>query len=170
VLLMDRFPVGSPVVLSFNATTGAQTSSVTLQTGLSYTLRPWGLAYAASTHQLVAHYRRTSGTDATLDASVFVHNADGTLARRFDLGRFGFVRVQSVRYRADRDELVLLAVDGTGATRIVTTDLLGNPHRSYRTDALPDLADVALIGSGPFAGDFGAVTGQPSWFARVALP
>jgi hypothetical protein len=170
VLLMDRFPAGAPVVVAFNAATSMQTSSVTLQTGLSVSLRPWGLAYVASTHQLAAHYRRTSGSDATLDASVFVHNADGSLARRFDLGQYGFVRVQSVRYRADSDELVILAVDGTGATRIVTTDVLGNPHRSYRTDALPDLADVALIGSGPFAGDFGAVTGQPSYFARVALP
>jgi hypothetical protein len=101
---------------------------------------------------------------------VFVHNADGTLARRFDLGKYGFVRVSSVRYRSDSGELVLLAVDGTGASRIVTTDLAGNPHRSYRTDALPDLQDVALVGSGPFAGDFGAVTGQPSSFARVGLP
>lgn len=170
VLLMDRFPAGDPLVASFNLGTHMQTSTVTLQTGVAFALRPQGLAYVPSTHQFVAHYRRTSGADATLDASVFVHNADGTLATRFDLAKYGFAKVQSVRYVAASDELVFLAVDGGGITRVVTTDRLGNPHRSYRTEALPNVADVAPIASGPFAGQFGAVLGQPSYFARVALP
>src|SRR3954452_14229410 len=144
-----------------------QTGSVTLQTGVGVAVQPRGLAYVPSTHQLVAHYRRTSGADATLDASVFVHNADGTLATRFDLAKYGFTKVQSVSYVAASDELVFLAVDGGGTTRVVTTDRAGNPLRSYRTDALADLQDVAPIGSGPFAGQLGAVLGQPSYFARV---
>jgi hypothetical protein len=170
ILLMDRYPAGAPVVVSFNLGTRMQTSSVTLQTGLPYQVYPLALASLSPTHQLAVVHRRTSGSDATLDASVFVHNADGTLAQRFDLGKYGFKKINSVHYRAGSDELVFVAVDAGGVTRVVTTDRAGNPHRSYRTDALPDLQDIALIGSGPFAGDFGVVLGQPSYFARVALP
>ena len=61
-------------------------------------------------------------------------------------------------------------VDATGKTRILTTDRAFAPKRSYRTDALPDVADLAPITSGPFTGDYGVVQGQPSWFARIALP
>jgi hypothetical protein len=49
------------------------------------------------------------------------------------------------------------------------TDRAGTPRRSFRTDALFNLADVAPISSGPFAGDIGAVMGQPSFFARTFL-
>jgi hypothetical protein len=171
LLLLDRFPAGgAPTVVAYNLTTRAQTTTVTLQPGLSVTLRPWGVAYIPSTHQLVAHYRRAGSADATLDAVAFVHNADGTLATKFDLAKWGFTRINSVRYDSVHDQLVFLAVDAGGVVRIVTTDRAFAPKRSYRTDALPDLAELAPMSTGPFAGDFGVVQSQPSYFARVLLP
>jgi hypothetical protein len=169
--VMDRFDPGTPTVVTYNLTTKARTASVTLQPGLSYVVRPYGLAYVPSTRQWVTHYRRTSGSDATLDAVVFVHNADGTLANKADLGQFGFIRIQSVRYNAAADELVLLAVDAGNTTRVVTLDRAGlYPKRSYRTDAVPGIVDLAPITSGAFVGDFGAIQSQPSYFERIALP
>lgn len=170
LLLMDRYPAGLPQVVSFSLATKMQTSSVTLQPGLAYPLRPIALTYIASTHQLVAAYRRTSGADATLDAVAFVHNADGSLAGKLDLATLGMKSISSVRYDATNDQLLFLAVDTGGVTRLVTTDRSFVPKRSYRTDALPDLVDVTPMANGPFAGDWGAVQSQPSFYARVALP
>ena len=171
VLLLDRFPnSGAPTAVAFNLTTKMQTTSVTLQPGLTGNFRPWGLAYVPSTQQLVAHYRRGGAADATVDAVAFVHNGDGTVAAKIDLGKLGFVRIDSVRYDAAHDQLLLLAADGGGVERIVTTDRAGTPKRSYRTDALPSIADVVPLSSGPFAGDYGVVQNQPSFYARVALP
>jgi hypothetical protein len=170
LLVMDRFPGGLPTVVSFNLASKTQTGSVMLQPGLSVTVRPLGLAYMSSTNQYAVHYRRTSGADATLDAVVFIHNADGSLGGKFDLAKLGFTKITSVRYNAAADELVFLVVDATKATRILTTDRAFTPKRSYRTDALPDVVDLAPITSGGFIGDYGVVQSQPSYFARIALP
>ncbi|HEX6837242.1 MAG TPA: hypothetical protein VF334_11750 [Polyangia bacterium] len=170
LLLIDRYPSGLPSVVSFSLATKLQTSSVTLQPGLAYPLRPVALTYIPSTHQFVAAYRRSSGADATLDAVAFVHNADGSLAGKFDLATLGMKSISSVRYDATNDQLVFLVADAGGVTRLVTTDRSFVPKRSYRTDALPDLADVTPMATGPFAGDWGAVQNQPSYYARVALP
>jgi hypothetical protein len=171
LLLMDRVPAGgTPTVVAYNLTTKAKTTTTTLQPGLAVTLRPWSLAYVPSTHQLVAHYRRAGSADPTLDAVAFVHNADGTLATKFDLAKWGFARINSVRYDSARDQLLFLVVDTGGVTRIVTTDRSFTPKRSYRTDALPDLSDLALMSNGPFAGDYGVTQAQPSYFARISLP
>jgi hypothetical protein len=171
LLLMDRFPANAtPTVVAYSLTTKAKTTSTTLQPGLAVTLRPWGVAYIPSTHQLVAHYRRAGSADPTLDAVAFVHNADGTLATKFDLAQWGFARISSVRYDSGRDQLLFLVVDTSGVTRIVTTDRSFNPKRSYRTDVLPDLSDLTLMSNGPFAGDYGVTQAQPSYFARIALP
>ena len=168
--LIDRYPVAEPTVAAFNLTTNAQTSNVTLHTGLGVTLRPIGLTRLPASNQFVSHYRRTSGADATLDAVAWLHNADGTLAGKFDLAQYGFVRINSVRYDAFNDQLIFVVVDATGTIRVLTTDPAFQPKRSYRADALADLRDVALITSGPNAGDYGVVLGQPSFFARIALP
>jgi len=172
LLVMDRFPnSGVPTVVTFNLTTKAQTSSVTLQPGVTGKFRAWSLAYLPSTNQTVVNYRRNAGnTDPTLDAVAFVHNADGTLASKFDLAPLGFTAISSVRYDAANDQLIFIAVDSIGVTRIVTTDRAGKPKRAYRADALPGLADVTPMSNGPYAGDYGIVQGQPSFYARIALP
>ena len=170
LLLMDRFPADLPTVVSYSLATKMQTSTVTLQPGLPYVVRPFALTYIPSTHQFVATYRRTSGADATLDAVAFVHNADGSLATKFDLATLGMKTISSVRYDAANDQLLFLVADAGGVTRLVTTDRSFTPKRSYRADALPSLADVAPMANGPFAGDWGAIQNQPSYYARIALP
>lgn len=170
LLLLD-LNSAPPAVLSFNLTTKAKTSSVTLQPGLSFTPRPFGLAYVPSTKQLVTHYRRPGTADPTVDAVVYVHNADGTVAAKTDLGKYGFTKVATVRYNAAGDEIVCIASDAKGTVRIVTLDRASlTAKRSYRADALPDLVDLAPLTSGPYAGDYGVVQSQPSYFARIALP
>ena len=108
--------------------------------------------------------------DPVLEASVFVHDFAGNLVTSFDLRSFGFTRVFSVSYLPASDELVLIASDLSGTIRVLLTDRDGNPHRSFRTDSLFGIADVAAITSGPFAGDIAAVMNQPSTFLRLALP
>ena len=158
-------------MVAYNLTTKAQTTTTTLQTGLAVRLRPLGVAYVPSTHQLVAHYRRTGGADATLDAVAFVHNADGTLATTFDLAQWGFTRISSVRYDSARDQLVFLVVDTGGVTRVVTTNRSFSPHRSLSPpDALPGLSDLTPMSSGPFAGDYAVTQGQPSYSPASPCP
>ena len=67
----------------------------------------------------------------------------GTL--RFDLAPLGFTRISSLRYDVLTDELIALAVDSGGTSRLVAVDRFGTPHRSYRIDALPDLANPDAI-------------------------
>jgi hypothetical protein len=182
ILLMDNLPpidpvTGKriPVVRFYNATTHALAHSVTLQTGATGQLRNGRIAWIPSTQQIVAHFHRPGalGADPTIDGVAFVLNAsDGSLASSIDLRRYGFTRIASVRYIAATDELVFVASgdDAARTKRLVVTDRAGKPRRAYRVDALPYLSDLAPVTDGAFAGDFGAISAEPSAFARIALP
>jgi hypothetical protein len=78
--------------------------------------------------------------------------------------------VLSASYLPASDELLLIASDLSGTVRLLLTDRNGNPHRSFRTDSVFGISDVAAITSGPFAGDIAAVISEPSTFLRIALP
>jgi hypothetical protein len=185
IALLDRLPpvdtaTGTriPVVNFYNLTTLKLDSTVKLLPGVALPLRPISLAFvpapamSMTPPQLVVHYRRPQASaDPAVDAVAFVHNAaTGALVSSFDLAPLGFARIQSVSYAAASSELVFVVVDIGGTTRILTTDLAGKPHHSYRIDPVPYLSDVAPISSGANAGDVGIVEGQPSYFARIRLP
>jgi hypothetical protein len=178
LVIGDRIPftdamtgIRSPSVYFYGLTSKALTRTVRLATGLALPLRLMTVAYVPATQQLFTHFRRPGNAkDVQVDAVVYVHNLDGSLATKFDLSPLGIVHIQSINYRASSDELFLQADDISKTTRILVTDRMGTPHRSYRVDAFPDVIDMTPIASGPFAGDFGAIANQPSSFARISLP
>src|SRR6185436_13294809 len=127
------------------------------------------IAFAPWAQQFASHYRH-SAPDPGLDAIVFVHDVDGTLATSFNLRPFGFTRIDSVNALPASQELAIAARDITGVPRLVITALDGTPHRSLRLDGLPPLADLAAVTSGPFAGALAATVAQPSQLMRLTLP
>jgi hypothetical protein len=174
LLVIARVPPADtgnvPRVDFYNVTSHMRTTSVVLQTGLMVPLRPLSLAYVSTTQQVVTHFRQPNAANPALDATAYVHDLSGMRVRTIDVRPLGFTRILDVRYRALSNELVFVVSDATGVRRILTTDLAGAPHRSYRLDAIRDLSDLAPIGSGDLVGDFGVVEGQPSYFVRIALP
>lgn len=152
----------------FDAATGAPHGAIRLEPGAALPLRGRTIAFASWAQQLASHYRH--GTpDPGLDAIVFVHNLDGTLATSFNLRPFGFTRIDAINALPDSQELAIMVRDISGHARLVLTELNGTPHRSLRLDGL-SLADIAAITSGPFAGSIAATEGQPSFLERIALP
>ncbi len=125
---------------------------------------------------MVASFHRPgTSVDPAIDTAAHIFNGDGTLAASFDLRGYGFTKILDVRYAPalgmTAEQLLFLATDESGATRVVATDLTGVPHKSYTIDAVPGLSDLSLITSGANAGDFAvAETGQPAFFGRVQLP
>lgn len=177
VLIADRVPpIDSvsgkrvPAIDVYDLATAARVSRVTLQ-GLPLPLRTFTVAYVASRHQLVAHFRRPGSVpDATLDAVAFTSNLDGSPAGQFDLAPLGVRRITSVDYLALSDELLFGVVDQFGVSRYLVTSPSGTPRRSYRTDSVAGLGAVAQITSGPGAGELGFLINQPSLFVPVTLP
>jgi hypothetical protein len=176
LVAIDRLPPVDPVsgtriplARRFSLATNAQTAATLLEPGVPLPLRCRTIGFANSTQQYVTHYRRPAGVvDAGLDAMVFVHNLDGTLARSFDLRPFGFTRILSVDVLPS-DEIAVQVVDITGARRLAIAGLDGTPHRSVRLDGL-FAADFAAVTTGPFAGSLAATLAQPSFLLRVDMP
>jgi len=178
LLVADRVPPADPTTGArvpaidvFSLATSAFARRVTLQ-DVSLPARTRTLAYIPARHQVATHYRRPGATvDPTIDARVFVHSLDdGSLTYSFDVAPFGFPRVLAVNYLRGTDELLLTVSDQAGTVRLLVTDAAGRPRRSYRTDGLAGIADLAPISSGAAAGDVAVMLGQPSEVLRVFLP
>jgi hypothetical protein len=177
LLVADLFPatdattgVRSASVYFYSLATNTPTRTVRLAPGLALPLRFDNVAWVPGANQLVTHYRRPGVVDAQVDAVAYVLNLDGSFAYSFDLSVLGIKRIRSLRYVAASDELFFVVDDTSKTTRVLVTDRFGTPRRSYRVDALPDLSALAPITTGPTAGEFGAITSQPSAFARISLP
>jgi hypothetical protein len=175
VIIIERLPpidatTGTrlPRAQVFDAATGAPLGIIHLEPGASLPLRGRTIAFAPWAQQLASHYRHGI-PDPGLDAIVFVHNLDGTLATSFNLRPFGFTRVDAVNALPDSQELAIMVRDISGHARLVITELNGTPHRSLRLDGL-SLADIAAVTSGAFAGSIAATEGQPSFLERITLP
>lgn len=176
IAIADRLPpidpaTGTriPTVDFYNASSKALAATVQLH-GVPLPARTFSIAYVPGRQQIVSYHRRPGGAaDAALDAVVFTHHLDGTLAGSFDLAPFGFGRIQAVSYLPASDELVITAADRSGVERLIVTSPTGQPRRSYRLDAIGDAVDVAPITSGPGAGDLGAVENQPSFWFQISL-
>lgn len=174
--IVDRLPpldflTGAriPTVDFFDLPGGALAGSLQLQQ-VPLPVRTFTVAHVAAHGQLATHYRRPGGVaDSALDARVFLHNLDGTLASSFDLAPFGFPRVSSVNYLPATDELLVAARDMTGTLRLVVTSAIGQPRRSYRVDAITGFADVAQLAPGADSPKVGVLIGQPSEYVRVTL-
>ena len=151
---------------NLDGTPGAQV----LLAGGPLPVRPRSMAAIGSTGQIVVHHRRPGNpVDPTVDAVAFVHNGDGSLAYSFDLSPYGFTLIFMAKYLPLTNELAFKVLDLNGGVRLVITNLAGAPNRSYNIDLLPDgVGDMAPISSGPFAGEVGAVIGQPTFFFRLA--
>ena len=120
---------------------------------------------------VLTHYRRPGGVyDPSLDPTIFVHQMDGSLLYNINLAAWGVRRILSLSALPASNETALIGTDPDGTVRLMVIDSTGTPVRSYRTDAIFNLTDMAPITSGPFAGQVGVVTGQPSTFLRIAAP
>lgn len=158
-----------PTVDFYDPSTRTRATTVTLQ-GIDLPARSRTIAYVPGRQQIISHYRRPGGVaDAALDAVVYTHRLDGTLAGSFDLAPAGFTRVHTVSYVPASDELAISAADDSGVERLVIVAPDGHPKRSYRLDAIGDVIYVAPITSGPSAGDLGAIENQPSNFFQISL-
>jgi len=178
LLVVDRLPpfapgsttVRQPAVDFFSLQTSTKDLTVALQ-GVPMPVRARTLAWVTSRQQIVSHYRRPGTTaDSSLDPVAFVHNLDGTLARKIDLTAFGVLRIGGVNYLRGSDELLFVVVDTSNVTRLMVTDLAGTPRRSMRTTGLDGFVELAPIATGVNAGDVGVIFGQPSEYARIAQP
>lgn len=175
IVIIERLSPPDPVthtriprVQRFDAATGAPHGTIHLEPGASLPLRGRTIAFAPWSQQLASHYRHNT-PDAGLDAIVFVHNLDGTLATSFNLRPFGFTRIDSVNALPDTQELAIAVRDISGHARLVITELDGTPHRSLRLDGLT-IADLAAVTSGANAGSIAATQAQPSLLMRLSLP
>jgi len=176
LLLIDRFPpidagtgLRIATIDAYNLTTGALASSTQLD-GVPADVRPRTLAYLGA-GQVASHHRRPGGVvDPALDGTIFVNNLDGSLAAVINLSAWGVHRILDLNYLPATDEILLLGTDVDGVVRLMVTTRGGTPVRSYRTDTIFGITDMAPIGGGAFAGQVGVVTGQPSSFLRIATP
>lgn len=176
LLLFDRLPPVDPdtglrtaMLDAYDLSTAALVSSTEL-VGVPTNVRPRTLAYIGG-GQVASHYRRPNGVvDPALDATIFVHNLDGSLAAVINLAPWGVHRIVTLDYMPATGEIVLLGTDVDGVLRLMVTSTDGTPDRSYRTDPIAFVSAMAPIGSGPFAGDVGVVLGQPSTLLRIAPP
>lgn len=176
LLAMDRLPPidpGSgtrlPAVRFYSLATPPVLDRVQpLFTAPELQVRPRGVAYVPETQWIVTIYIRPGDPPDPIRAQAYLHTVDGGFVRMIDLAPLGVARIQAVN--ALSGELLFTVLDSGGVQRLLVTDLDGNPRRSYRTDALPSLTDVAAFTSGPFAGDVAVGLGQPSELLRLAAP
>jgi hypothetical protein len=177
LMIVDRLPpidattsTRVPRADFYDLATHAQVQHVLLSGVATGQVRPDAVAFVGPRQQIVSHYRRPGNpVDPSLDAVVYTHNLDGSLASTFDLRPLGFPKVNSVAYLQATDEILMAATDITGRMRFVVVAPNGQPRRSYRTDAIAGFTAAAQITSGPLAGDLGVVFGQPSEYLRVSL-
>ena len=177
LLAIDRIAPVDPgsgqriaTVDTYDLATGALLGSVPLG-GVPANVRPRTLAYAPGTNQVISHHRRPGNEpDPSLDATIFVHNLDGSLAAVINLAAWGVVRILDLNVLPATGEIVLLGTDVNGVLRLMVTTAGGTPVRSYRTDGIFGITELAPITSGAFAGQVGVITGQPSSFLRIAPP
>lgn len=176
LLLFDRLPPIDPgtglrtVMLdAYDLTSNGLVSSTEL-IGVPTNVRPRTLAYIGG-GQVISHYRRPGGVvDPALDATIFVHNLDGTLAAVINMAPWGVHRITNLNFMPATGEIVLLGTDVNGVVRLMVTSTDGTPDRSYRIDPIAFVSDLAPITSGTFAGDVGVTIGQPSTLLRIAAP
>ena len=177
LMIIDRLPPIDPGsgqrLASFDtldADTGVRLSSTLFQ-GVPVNVRQQTIAFRPASNQIVSHFRRPGGVlDPSLDATLFVHNLDGSLAVIVNLAAWGVHRILAVNVLPATDELMVLGTDVEGTVRLMVTTAGGTPVRSYRTDAIFGITDLAPITAGPFAGQVGVITGQPSSFLRIESP
>ena len=176
LLVIDRLPPIDPgtgqrlaAVDAIDADTGARLSSTVLQ-GVPASVRARTLAYNPASNQVLSHYRRSGNVADPIDSTIFIHNLDGSLAANVNLAPWGVQVILALNVLPATNEIVLLGTDEVGTVRLMVTTAGGNPVRAYRTDAIFNITDLAPITTGPFAGDVGVVTGQPSSFLRIASP
>ena len=67
------------------------------------------------------------------------------------------------------DELIVAARDMKGTLRFVVTSATGQPLRSYRTDAVQGVTDLAQLAPGADSPMLGVLIGQPSEYVRITL-
>lgn len=177
LMVIDRLPPIDPgtgqrlaAFDTLDADTGARLGTTLLQ-GVPVDVRQRSIAFRPGANQVVTHFGRPGGVlDASLDATLFVHNLDGSLASIIGLAAWGVHRILAVNVLPASDEIMLLGTDADGVVRLMVTDAAGTPVRSYRTDTIFGITDLAPITSGPFAGQVGVITGQPSSFLRIEAP
>jgi hypothetical protein len=162
---MPVFDPDQPEIVPYNIATGFQDPSIFLQ-GWPTPALVRSIAFIESTQQLATTGQQFG--NPAMRSVVFVHQLDGSLAYTFDVAPIGFPVVGSVSYDPNTDELNLVGTDELGLQRILVTDINGNPRRSYRTDAIGFVTDLAPISSGPNAGEVGLLGGDPTLFARAA--
>ncbi|HEU5056978.1 MAG TPA: hypothetical protein VFU21_10660 [Kofleriaceae bacterium] len=176
LLVFDRIPPIDPATEQRVATldtwdlaTGVLVASVPLG-GVPVNVRPRTLAYMPGTDQVISHYRRAGNVVDPIDSTIFVHQMDGTLAAVLNLAPWGVHRIVGLNVLPSTGEILLVGTDVEGTLRLMVTTPGGTPVRSYRTDSIFGLAELAPITTGAFAGQVGVVTGQPSSFLRIAAP
>jgi hypothetical protein len=176
LLVFDRIPPIDPdtgqrvaTLDTWDLATGVLVASVPLG-GVPVNIRPRTLAYMPGTDQVISHYRRAGNVVDPIDSTIFVHQMDGTLAAVLNLAPWGVHRIVGLNVMPSTGEILLVGTDVEGTLRLMVTTPGGTPVRSYRTDSIFGLADLAPITTGAFAGQVGVVTGQPSSFLRIAAP
>ena len=143
----------------------------TILQGVPADVRQQTLSVWQGPNAVLTHYRRPGGVlDASLDSTIFVHAMSGSLMFNFNLAAWGVRRILSLSALPVTNEIALMGTDQDGTVRLMVIDATGTPVRSYRTDGIHNFTDMAPITSGPFAGQVGVVTGQPSSFLRIASP
>jgi hypothetical protein len=177
LMIMDRLPpvdaasgTRVPRADFYDLATHNQVEHLLLNGVATGQVRPDSAAFDGPRQQVISHYRRPGNVpDAALDGVVYTHNMDGSIANVFDVRPLGFPKVNAVRYLQMTDEILLVATDITGRQRLIVLSPTGEPHRSYRTDAIAGFFGLAQLTSGPFAGDLGVTFSQPSQYLRVSL-
>jgi hypothetical protein len=176
LLVVDRIPPIDPgtgqrlaMLDALDADTGVRLSSTVLQ-GVPANVRARTLAYMPATNQVITHYRRPGNPPDAIDSTIFVHNLDGSLASIINLAAWGVHVILDLNVLPATGEIVLLGTDVSGTVRLMVTTAGGTPVRSYRTDTIFGITDLAPITNGPFAGQVGVITGQPSSFLRIEAP
>jgi len=175
VAIADRVPpidaaTGTriPRVDFYDLATSARVDSTTLG-GLPANLRVPSIAYIPGRQQILSHYRRPGSPPDPIDSVIYTHRLDGSLAGLFDLRPLGIQRVFTVNYLPATDEILCTGVDIIGQVRMVVTSPTGQPRRSYRTDPIAGVSELAPITSGPYQGDLGIVFVEPSEYVRAVL-
>jgi hypothetical protein len=177
LLLVDRIPpidpgtgLRTPTVDIYNLSTLTLVDSVPLL-GVPTEGRTRTLTYIGG-GQVASHHRRAGGiVDPNLDATIFINNlADGSLDSVINLSPWGVHRILTLNFMPATGEIALLGTDVNGVVRLMVVSTSGTPDRSYRTDTIPFVSEMAPITTGPFTGDLGVVIGQPSTFLRIAPP
>jgi hypothetical protein len=157
-----------PRVDLYDLATSAPAGSILLE-GAPANPRVYSTAYVPGRQQFLSNFRRPNNPPDAIDSMVYTHRVDGTLAGAFDLRSLGIRRIYTVNYLPATDEILCTAIDLTGQVRLVVTSPTGQPRRSYRTDSIAGVTELAPITSGPYQGDVGVVFSEPSEYVRAVL-